>query len=195
MHCLRAGRNAVALKRNSHPLPALTCGDRVFIQNQAGNYPLKWDKVGTIMEVLSFDRYVVKVCGSGRLTTRNRRFLRLIPPNQAQSSSPNACEKPTSNMPPPSPDTAPGPSPIPPASNYHHSSVFNDPVQGSCPEPSTELASEHSPPADTDEPPIELPVENPSLKAIYSCSSPCFRTRSCKRALDPKRLNILHGVG
>ena len=76
---LRVGRNSVALQKNSHPLPALSCGDRVFIQNQTGNYPLKWDKVGTIMEVLTYDRYVVKVSGSERLATRNRRFLRLIP--------------------------------------------------------------------------------------------------------------------
>ena len=192
---LRAGRNAVALKRNSHPLPALNCGDRVFIQNQAGNYPLKWDKVGTIMEVLTFDRYVVKVCGSGRLTTRNRRFLRLVPTNQARSSSPNACEKPTSNMPPLLPDTAPGPSPIPPASNYHHSSVFSDPVQGSCPEPSTELASDHSPPADTDEPPMELPVENPSLRRSTRARRPALELDPASGRWIPKGLISSMGWG
>ena len=64
---LRAGRNSVALQKTSHSLPVLSCGDRMFIQNQTGNYLLKWDKVGTIMEALTFDRYVVKVSGSDAL--------------------------------------------------------------------------------------------------------------------------------
>ena len=78
---LRAGRR-------SNSLPALSCGERVFIQNQTGNYPLTWDKVGTIMEVLTFDRCVVPVCGSGRLTTPNRRFLRIIRRTQLDRHTP-----------------------------------------------------------------------------------------------------------
>ena len=50
---------------------------RVFIQNQRGHYPRKWDKIGTIVEVLPWDQYVIKVDGSGRITKRNRRFLRV----------------------------------------------------------------------------------------------------------------------
>ena len=38
----------------------------------------KWDKVGRVVEILPFDQYVIKVDGSGRITKRNRRFLRLI---------------------------------------------------------------------------------------------------------------------
>lgn len=51
----------------------------MFIQNQNGNHPQKWDRIGTIVEVLNFDQYVVKVDGSGRITKRNRRFLRVMP--------------------------------------------------------------------------------------------------------------------
>ena len=36
---LRAGRNDTALRRNSRPLGALHCGDRVFLQNQTSNHP------------------------------------------------------------------------------------------------------------------------------------------------------------
>ena len=72
---LRAGRNDAALRRNNYSLGALHCGDRVFLQNQTGNHPRKWDKVGTVVEPLGFDQYAIKVGGSGRTTKRNRRFL------------------------------------------------------------------------------------------------------------------------
>ena len=55
------------------------CDDRLFIQNQGGRHPSKWDKVGTVVEALDFDQYNVKVGRSGRITRRNRLFLRLMP--------------------------------------------------------------------------------------------------------------------
>ena len=54
----------------------LDAGDGVMIQNQSGRFPKKWDKSGIIIERKGNDQYVVKVDGSGRLTLRNRRFLR-----------------------------------------------------------------------------------------------------------------------
>ena len=45
-----------------------------------GNYPRKWDKTGTVVEVRQFDQYFVKVDGSGRVTLRNRKFLRHFTP-------------------------------------------------------------------------------------------------------------------
>ena len=59
-------------------LPALVVGDRVRVQNQTGM--LKWDKTGIVIEVRQFDQYVVKVDGSGRVTLRNRKFLRKYTP-------------------------------------------------------------------------------------------------------------------
>ena len=47
-----------------------------MIQNQSGRFPTKWDKSGVVVEIKPNDQYVVKVAGSGRLTLRNRRFLR-----------------------------------------------------------------------------------------------------------------------
>lgn len=38
--------------------------------------PLKWDKSGLITKVRQFDQYVVRIDGSGRVTVRNRKFLR-----------------------------------------------------------------------------------------------------------------------
>ena len=50
----------------------------VQIQNQRGNDPKRWNKSGKIIEKLDFDQYLVKVDGGGRLTRRNRRFLKKI---------------------------------------------------------------------------------------------------------------------
>ena len=64
------------LSEHSRMLPPLRHGDQVLIQNQTGRFPKKWDRSGIIVEVKENDQYVVKVTGSGRLTLRNRRFLR-----------------------------------------------------------------------------------------------------------------------
>ena len=66
------------LFEHSKNLPCLETGDRVSLQNQTGNKPAKWDRTGTIVEVRDFDKYVIKVDGSGRLTLRNRRYLRKV---------------------------------------------------------------------------------------------------------------------
>ncbi|XP_021351985.1 uncharacterized protein K02A2.6-like [Mizuhopecten yessoensis] len=109
-------------------LSPLAVGDHVRIQNQVGPHPLKWDKTGIITEVRQFDQYVVRVDGSGRVTLRNRKFLRkyipvVTPParytidNQIGLS--HRTTSPTSNAPdtvvgeesnPPRKDTSPPPS-------------------------------------------------------------------------------------
>ena len=59
-------------------LPDLKVGDMVQIQNQRGVDPKRWSKSGKIVEKLDFNQYLVKVDGGGRLTRRNRRFLKKI---------------------------------------------------------------------------------------------------------------------
>jgi hypothetical protein len=61
-------------------LQPLGVGDSVFIQNQLGNHPRKWDKRGTVVKVEGFDQYQIMVDGSRRLTRRNRKFLRKFQP-------------------------------------------------------------------------------------------------------------------
>ncbi len=56
-----------------------------MIQNQVGRHPDKWDKSGVVVETKDNDQYVVKVAGSGRLTLRNRRFLRKYEPHYKQA--------------------------------------------------------------------------------------------------------------
>ena len=66
------------LREHSKALPPLNVGDHVSIQNQSGKKPAKWDRTGTIVETRDCDKYVIKVDGSGRLTLRNRRYLRKL---------------------------------------------------------------------------------------------------------------------
>ena len=65
-------------------LPPLKVGDLVCIQNQVGHHPTKWDKTGVVVEVHQFDQYIVRVDGSGRVTLRNRKFLRQYMPMKAR---------------------------------------------------------------------------------------------------------------
>lgn len=78
-------RAAERWSEHTKRLAPLAVGDHVRIQNQAGQHPLKWDKTGTVIEVRQFDQYVVKVDGSGRVTLRNRKFLRNYVPIQIPS--------------------------------------------------------------------------------------------------------------
>ena len=73
-------RTTERLSEHARPLRPLAVGDHVFLQNQSGNHPTKWDKSGTVVESQDHDQYVIKVDGSGRLTLRNRRFLRAFTP-------------------------------------------------------------------------------------------------------------------
>ena len=72
---------------HTRSLPPLNCGDHVMIQNQAGNFPNKWGKSGIIVELKDYHQYIVKVDGSGRLTVRNRKFLRKFNPPVCKSGS------------------------------------------------------------------------------------------------------------
>ena len=62
--------------------------DTVQVQNHLGNHPSRWDITGVIVEKRPFDQYVIKIHGSGRLTTRNRKFLKHITPYCAPSRPP-----------------------------------------------------------------------------------------------------------
>ena len=89
-------------------LPPLSLVDCVRIQNQTGPHPKKWDKTGIVIEVRQFDQYVVRVDGSGRVTLRNRKFLRhyvTVVPRSSLASLPRPTAPHTKNIcrPPPAP--------------------------------------------------------------------------------------------
>ena len=64
--------------RQTKPLHQLESGDNVAVQNGCGNEPKRWDKRGTIINYKGNDQYLVKVDGSGRLTSRNRKHLKRL---------------------------------------------------------------------------------------------------------------------
>ena len=48
----------------------------MFVQNQHGPHPNKWDRTGIIVECRPHNRYMVKIDATGRLMLKNRQFLR-----------------------------------------------------------------------------------------------------------------------
>ena len=77
---IRFGKLEEKLNRNAKVLRILIPGDVVQIQNQKGREPLRWDKSGTVVESHGNDQYSVRMDGSGRITLRNRQYLRKIVP-------------------------------------------------------------------------------------------------------------------
>ena len=75
---LRFAKQVDDLRSNTRQLPRLVPGNRVILQNQTGNHSKRWDRTGVVVESKPYDQYIVKVDGSGRLTLRNRQFLRHI---------------------------------------------------------------------------------------------------------------------
>ena len=73
------------LSEHTRVLPPLVIGNCVRLQNMVGPHPTKWDRTGVVVEVRQFDQYVVRVDGSGRVTLRNRKYLRLYTPHIARA--------------------------------------------------------------------------------------------------------------
>ena len=66
-------------------------GNAVAVQNQAEGFPKKWDKTGVVMENMDHDKVLIRMDGSRRLTTRNRRFVKKIlsPPDVPDQELPD----------------------------------------------------------------------------------------------------------
>ena len=77
---IRHIKDAERWSEHTKTLPPLRVGDYVRMQNQTGRFPLKWEKTGLVIEVKQHDQYVIRVDGSGRVTIRNRKFLRQYTP-------------------------------------------------------------------------------------------------------------------
>ena len=113
-----------AYNRGSHPLQPLTPETAVMIQTKG-----RWNKSGHIVDVLPHRQYHVKVDGSGRVTLRNRRFLRSIagPVKQRTTPSGSGCPTPplsntttpTSDRRRPPPATSEMPTRAQPQQNQH----------------------------------------------------------------------------
>ena len=64
--------------QSAHELQPLSTGTRVLIQSNK-HRRARWNKTGVVVECLPHRQYQVKVLGSGRITLRNRRFLKPAP--------------------------------------------------------------------------------------------------------------------
>ena len=55
------------------------------VQNQrsAGNLAKKWDRTGVVVDCPGYDKYTIRMDGSGNVTNRNRRYLRPFTPDYA----------------------------------------------------------------------------------------------------------------
>ena len=87
---VRYTRGQEAWSEHTRNLTPLQVGDRVLIQNQSGTPKIakRWDRSGVVLEVGDHDQYHVKVDGSGRLSLRNRKFLRKGVPYQSRKPAP-----------------------------------------------------------------------------------------------------------
>ena len=144
----RSSRNHEKWSRNIKDLPDIPLGTNVAVQNQLGNSPKRWDKRGMVVESLPYQQYKVKMDGTGRLTLRNRKFLRPFTPlfkapglplfTPRWESSPLPPSSPLETSPSKGPGESSMPTSPPPAPN---SSRKPGEDQGSTPTPPSPQAS------------------------------------------------------
>ena len=213
----RFTRTTESLKAHSRPLRPLALGQKVFLQNQHGPSPTKWDRSGIVVESLGHDQYRVKVDGSGRLTLRNRRFLRaytpvtptiepqpMVPPSLSNTARPTAQPPPMplrsadfgshpSMPPPPCQEKS---TPLPPAPDPFDVTL-DDP---SAPTTEGPTLADHTPsghePSEaptSDTAPVPEPHVSPASLPEPSSPLPA-PPRSCRERRPPKRFEPETGI-
>jgi len=135
----RYHRTSESLKVHAKRLRPLDLGDRCYIQNQCGNYPNRWDRSGKVVDILDHDSYLVKVDGSGRLTKRNRQFLRQFTPPTLVIDASRQEKRPTPIIAPPTavPSSPPPNHSSPPGINHGIVTTPTTPTQGSTESPAS----------------------------------------------------------
>ena len=66
--------------KHTKVLRPMDVGDVILVQNQTGLCPRRWDLTGVVVETLDYRQYRISVHGSGRITLRNHRLIRLLKP-------------------------------------------------------------------------------------------------------------------
>merc|ERR1712237_266713 len=163
-------RTQEKMAQSSRELHPLVSGDHVYVQNQHGNNPKRWDKTGIVIEAGPHYSYTVMIDGSRQATKRNRKFLQKYVPQ----------------VPAPQPAQVSRPSPTPrPA-----------PVRGSAPPP-VNLDPEQRAPAHTAQPRPGLPGTRQS--PIPQATPPVARRTAgtipkLPTAMDPPTAERGHGL-
>ena len=60
---------------------------KVFTRSRTVKAPLRWDRTGAVREFLPSDQHIVTVHGAGRISRRNRKFLRADVPAMEEKGS------------------------------------------------------------------------------------------------------------
>ena len=138
-----------------------------MLQNQhgAGKASKRWDRTGLVLDDLGHNKYRIKVDGSGRVTDRNRQFLRQFTPvTQAQ----------------------PGPRP-----DYHHPMAEPEPVsryQEPNPVVAREQLEQEIPAPSTPQPAIQSEPQPVVQPTPQTPESPAFVTPPSSPVTDiPRR--------
>ena len=153
-----------SLSEKTRNLQPLSVGDVCRVQNQTGHHPTKWDRTGVVVQAYSNDQYLVKVHGSGRITSRNRKFLRKIQPliSEKQTTSHRF-------IPAASPASAPS------------SEQAANPVASQIPvELSDNLPNNNTPPT-----PLVQPAPSTESTTDYPAGSHCTTTSTSESTGDP----------
>ena len=128
-----------------------------------------------MVEILPFDQYVIKVDGSGRITKRNRRFLRLIP---AFTTDQLTLPEPEYAHPTPyRPNTA---SPVATFDNEEQACITNEAGL----EPPTTSPSEHTPLSSTLDSPSPKLQDTPEVSVPITHTLMRRSTRTRRPALE-----------
>ena len=160
----RYHRTTESLSEHTRALPPLSVGDRCYVQNQAGNHPKLWDRSGTVVESPGHDSYIIKIDGSGRVTRRNRQFLRKFTPDSSFIVSPSPVR----------------PDPVPaaeiPAYNSDHVQYTPAPEPAAGPPPrgnntTTGLETSETAPPDSEPTPMTITSQSPPLAVEDSIST------------------------
>ena len=97
----RLYKGAERWTEHTRDLPSLVPGTKVLVQNQygAGKISKRWDKSGLVLEDLGYNKYRIKIDGSGRITDRNRQFLRKFTPLTPNLPGPSPSHSPVNHQP------------------------------------------------------------------------------------------------
>ena len=159
---LRFARQVDILTPHTRRLPPLIPGTTVLLQNQAGPHAKRWDRTGVVVETMPHDQYLVKVHGSGRITMRNRQYLRHIQP--LHSTSPVAMT-PTSTSSSPAGTTIPREAPPTDTALTPPDTSGSPPSDLRVPDGNPELRHSAAYPAAPTAPPEPLVPSSPSRPA------------------------------
>ena len=208
----RFARTSEALNAHSRALPPLVIGTRVYVQNQRGPHPNKWDRSGVVVDVGDNEQYLVKIDGSGRLTLRNRRFLRQFVQPSTSIGEPLSSRCPASNdlalQPRPytmtattpdqyhaatAPELHPPATPASPTVSKPQAATMPSSPAAAAPEihPATATPDVDAPPATFDGPPSSLP-RTPSARPPEQSSPRVLRAPRLRR--PPRRYDPVSGT-